>query len=169
LNKYLKIALIGIGLLVLALVLSFAAMSGTVVHRTFNESFQLVPNVSRSLDVWAVTGAFSKNVTLTIKTDCRPLNITIIERVGGGRVVKESEVYNETVITGLDRLVAPKVVVSAHESCSASLLLSFYYVRAEYAWLSLPALLAMIVGAALLLVGGSAYTAYKIRTGRASR
>ncbi|NPA97553.1 MAG: hypothetical protein GXO32_08140 [Crenarchaeota archaeon] len=163
-NRYLTIALIGIGLLVLALVLSFAAMSGSsAVHRTYEQTYSVAPNHSSTLDIWAITGAFSKNITLFVKTDCRPLNLEIVEKIGRGRVVKEVRVYNETVIRGLERFVAPRIVIGANESCTAALTLSFYYVQTKYAWLSLPALLFMVVGAALLLVGGSAYTAYKIR------
>ncbi len=159
-NKFLAVALIGIALLVLALVLSFIAMQGVPEKKKFESSYSLEPGKPKSIDLWVITGAFSRNVTLDIRSSCKYLALKI---VSNGRVVLQKLVSNETKVRNLERFVAPKLVLESNESCSVEILVSFVYMEAKHAWLSVPALLAMVVGAALLLIGGSMYTAQKIR------
>ncbi len=162
-NRFLLVALVGIALLFLALVLSFIAMRGEPIPIERNLAFEFRPGEEEKIDVWAFTGAFSRNVTIVVVTNCTPLKLVIIEGSGKGKVVKEEEVYSHAVLKGLEELVSPRIILESNMYCSANVTLKYIYLKATYAWLSVPALIAMVMGGALLLVGGSGYLAFKLR------
>ncbi len=168
-ERYLTIALVGVALLVLALSLSFIAMEGVEVPKKVSFNFLLNRGDEASIDVWRYTGAFSKNVSLSIETNCSSLRVYVFEEINGNKTAKVLTVTGKAMIKGLDKLVSPEIVIRSRGTCLVKAVLTFRYMEMKYAWLSIPAFLSMFIGGALLLIGGSAYLASKIRRAKFSR
>lgn len=168
-ERYLAISLAGVALLILALALSFIAMEGTEIPKHVSFTYFLKPGEEVSIDVWTYTGAFSKNTTFEVVSNCSLLHIKVVEQVGKGKIVESFTVSKRIVIKDLNRFAYPKIVMFSGSSCWVNAYLTYVFVEMKYAWLSIPAFLAMFVGGAMLLIGGSAYLAMKIRRARISR
>lgn len=169
-ERSLRIAILGIVLLVVALLLALKAMSSIGVAKQRSLYIGLVPGRVEKVELRLYAGYSSTNVNASVTSLCRRLTAVLVNEYDKHRRVLVVRVmgFNESVVLRMvDRFVNPVLYLNASNRCEAIVRLSFVEHVAPYAFLSIPAFFIMVAGSVMLFYGGVTYIAGKIaRVGR---